>query len=134
MPLKDVTVEIRSQRDIITARQEAREMARRLGFKLADQTRLATAVSELTRNALQYGRGGVCIIEDASNATDIRICVVVRDQGPGIADIQKAMTYGYSTGKSLGAGLPAARNLMHEFSITSEPGNTEVRACMGRRR
>ncbi|MBW1741657.1 MAG: anti-sigma regulatory factor [Deltaproteobacteria bacterium] len=127
-------VEILDQRDIITARQAGRNMVRSLGFGSADQTRVATAISELTRNVIQYAGEGVCIITDESNDSMNRIRVVVEDNGPGIADIDKAMMDGFSTGKSLGAGLPGTRRLAHEFEIESKPGHTKVSIVMKRRK
>jgi len=109
-------------------------MVRSLGFGSADQTRVATAISELTRNVIQYAGEGVCIITDESNDSMNRIRVVVEDNGPGIADIDKAMMDGFSTGKSLGAGLPGTRRLAHEFEIESKPGHTKVSIVMKRRK
>ncbi len=132
--MDQITVEIKDQKNIISARQEGRDMARRLGFRLADQTRLATAISELTRNVIQYAGSGVCMIQDMSDAHDLRIKVVVEDFGPGIPDVDKAMTYGFSTSKGLGAGLPGSKSLVQEFDIQSRPGNTKVTIVMCRRR
>ncbi len=132
--MDQITVDIKDQKDIITARQAGRDMARRLGFRLADQTRLATAISELTRNVIQYAGGGVCLIQDMSDAGELRIEVAVEDFGPGIPDVEKAMTYGFSTSKGLGAGLPGSRSLVQDFDIQSRPGNTKITIVMRRRR
>ncbi|MCU0589733.1 MAG: anti-sigma regulatory factor [Syntrophobacteraceae bacterium] len=132
--MSSVRIEIQAPEDIISARQAAREIARKLGFKLADQTRLATAISELARNALQYAGGGTCSISDASDEGTMKVRVEVEDQGPGIADVEKAMTYGFTTGNGLGAGLPGSRSLVHEFQLTTSPGNTRVTVAMMRRR
>lgn len=128
------TVEIKTERDIVTARQAGREMARELGFGSADQTRLATAISELARNALRYASEGTCVITDESDRDMLRIGVTVEDHGPGILDIDRAMEDGYSTGGGLGAGLPGARRLVQEFDIESAPGHTVVSIAMVRRR
>ncbi|MEE4356445.1 MAG: anti-sigma regulatory factor [Desulfococcaceae bacterium] len=117
---------LQQQSDIIQARKIGREMAKTLGFGSADQTRLATAISEITRNAIQYGRGGHCVISGYSDRNEKKISISVEDRGPGIPDIDKAMEDGYTTGHGLGAGLPGARRLMHEFHIESGSGGTKV--------
>ena len=127
-------VEIKTQSDVVAARQVGREMARQLGFGSADQTRLATAISELARNALQYAGEGACLVSDESDQNMLRIRVVVEDHGPGIPDVEKAMEYGFSTGGGLGAGLPGAQRLVQEFHIESQPGHTRVTIAMVRRR
>jgi serine/threonine-protein kinase RsbT len=120
--------------DIVRARQEGREAARILGFGTGDQTRLATAISEIARNALHYGGGGGCEILGIEELDSNLVVVTVSDRGPGIPDIEKAMTPGFSTGKSLGMGLPGARKLMDSLEITSSPGGTKVVMTMRRRR
>lgn len=129
-----IVVDIRTPRDIIAARQAGREMARALGFRLADQTRLATAISELTRNVIQYAGEGVCTLWDASDELTLKVVVVVQDSGPGIPDVEKALAYGFSTSKGLGAGLPGSRSLVHAFEIQSRPGDTKITIAMHRRR
>jgi serine/threonine-protein kinase RsbT len=119
--------------DIVRARSAARAMAAAIGFGLADQTRIATAVSELARNAMQYAGGGVCELFNLSSEAEHRIKIVIEDQGPGIADITKALSDGYSTSSGLGAGLPGSRRLMDEFSIESRPGLTRIQMQMIRR-
>jgi len=123
-------VAITSQSDIVMARRQARETAAQLGFGNADQTRLATAVSELTRNVIQYAGSGECRIRDASDANFRRITIVVEDHGPGIANLELAMQDGYSTCGGLGAGLPGTRRLVDRFSIESDPGLTVVTISM----
>ncbi|HDQ74143.1 MAG TPA: anti-sigma regulatory factor [Chloroflexi bacterium] len=123
-------VAIRSYGDIINARQTGRELAQELGFGLADQTRLATAISELTSNVLHYAGLGVCTIADQSNQAENCIQVIVEDNGPGIPDIELAMRQGFSTGGTLGAGLPGTKRLVHEFQIESRPGFTKVVIAM----
>jgi serine/threonine-protein kinase RsbT len=120
--------------DIVRARGVARLVAGQIGLGLADQTRLATAVSELARNVVQYAGEGVCEIVDASDAGEMRIRIVIEDHGPGIDNIDKAMQDGYSTGGGLGAGLPGTRRLMDDFSIESAPGRTRVTIAVLRRR
>jgi len=113
-------IEITSTEGIVAVRQKVRELASSMGFGAVDQTRIATAVSELARNIYQYaGKGMVTIFSLEGDRKGIRI--VCKDDGPGIADIERAMTDGYSTTKSLGLGLPGAKRLMDEFHIESEP-------------
>jgi len=116
-------IDIKSQTDVIACRQQAREPAIAKGFGLADQTRLATAVSELARNALQHG-GGVCLIESCQKGPCDGVHVVIEDAGPGINDIKQAMEDGFSTDRGLGMGLPSAKRLVHVMDVESEPGRT----------
>lgn len=128
------SIPIRDSTDILRARSSARELAARLKLGSADQTRLATAVSELTRNVLQYAGEGTCAIRNASDDHQICIRVIVEDHGPGIADIHLALRDGYSTGGGLGAGLPGVQRLMDEFQINSQPGHTCLTIAMIRPR
>ncbi len=128
------TVILETSGDIVAARRVCREMARCLGFGSADQTRLATAVSEIARNAVQYAGEGVCIVRDESDDEAVVISVVVEDNGPGIDDIDTALQPGFSTGDGLGAGLPGARRLVHRFAVESRPGHTAVTMKMVRKK
>lgn len=128
-----ITVALRLPDDVVRARQAGRDAARTLGFGLADQTRLATAISEITRNALHYGGGGMCEIVGHRDGRQREITVAVVDEGPGILDIDKALTPGFSTGNSLGMGLPGARKLVDSMDIQSRPGQTRVVMVMRRR-
>ena len=119
-------VPINVENDVLTARQTGRDMAKQLGFGSADQTRLATAISELGRNIIKYADKGVITILDQSDQSMIRLRVVVEDNGPGIPDIDKALQDGFTTGRSLGVGLPGTKRLVHEFDIVSRPGYTKV--------
>ena len=131
MPFTSVTVAIQKVEDIVAVRRESRHYAQKMGFGLADQTRLATAVSELARNALQYAGGGISEISDRSDGCLLILQVQVKDKGPGIVDIGLAMTDGYSSAKGLGAGLPGCQRLVDEFEIRSAPGNgTQVRIAI----
>ena len=132
-PVNETTIAINSESDIVVARRAARDIAAQLGFGSADQTRLATAISELARNVIRYANTGSCIITEESAGATIRLRVVVEDYGPGIPDIDKAMEDGFSTGGGLGAGLPGARRLVHDFSLESEPGHTRATVAMNRR-
>ncbi|MFQ5595555.1 MAG: anti-sigma regulatory factor [Anaerolineae bacterium] len=115
------TLPLRVSRDVIAARELVRRKAQEVGFGLANQTRLAAAVSEITRNAIVHGGGGEMTVDAEANNTR-RVTVVIADRGPGIADIELAMTDGWSSAGSLGAGLPGARRLVHSFHIESRPG------------
>lgn len=127
-------IEILTEQDIIAARSAGRDMARDLGFGSADQTRLATAISELTRNIIQYAGKGTCTLSDISNERAITILVVAEDSGPGIEDIEQAMEFGFSTSKGLGAGLPGTKRLVSKFEIGSEPGHTVVTIKLKKRK
>lgn len=108
--------------DIVTARQIGREMAAAAGFTGSDLTLIATAVSEVARNIVEYANRGEIRFSLARKNGRSGIVVVASDEGPGIADVDQAMRDGFSTGKSLGLGLPGARRLMDEFEIVSEVG------------
>ena len=113
---------IGSEHDILTARQRGRELAAAVGFSGSDLTIVATAISEIARNILEYVREGEIVFTLVRNGPSQGIVVVARDEGPGIPDVALAMQDGYSTRRSLGLGLPGARRLMDEFDIQSEVG------------
>ncbi len=126
-------IPIENQEGVITARQASRELAKDIGLGTADQTRLATAISELTRNVLIHGGGkGSCELIGESDNSQRRFTATVEDQGPGIDDIDLAMQDGFTTKKSLGAGLPGTKRLMDTFEIQSEPGRTLITISMTR--
>src|SRR5690349_7973716 len=108
--------------DIVTARQLGRELAAKAGFAGSDLTLIATAISEVARNIVSYAENGEIRLSLAERDGKPGLLVVAQDHGPGIPDIDQAMQDGFSTGKSLGLGLPGARRLMDEFEIASEPG------------
>ena len=120
--LRDETLLIRSSEDIVRVRRLVRERAVAQGFTLVDQTKIITAASELARNALSYGGGGHVKLEELNDATRRGIRLTFTDEGPGIPDIEKALTDGYTTGTGLGLGLSGARRLSSEFEIFSRPG------------
>jgi serine/threonine-protein kinase RsbT len=113
---------IRTQEDIVRVRQATREHAVAHGFSLVDQTKLVTAASELARNTLDYGLGGEVEIVRLADGLRKGLRLTFSDQGPGIADVERALTDGYSTGGGLGLGLSGARRLSNEFTIDSAPG------------
>ena len=103
-------------------RQAVRKWAIDLGFSLVDQTKMITAASELARNTLDYGGGGTVRLEALENGRRRGLRLTFEDQGPGIPDIDKALTDGYTTGKGLGMGLGGSKRLVNEFEITSRVG------------
>lgn len=120
MPTTD-TLPITSGDDVVRVRQKVRVRATEVGLSLVDQTKLITAASELARNTLDYGKGGHADIETIlGERRGVR--VVFRDRGPGIPDIQQALTDGYTSGNGLGHGLGGARRLVDDFDIESTVG------------
>ena len=115
---------IRTGDDVVHVRQQVRVLAAKSGLSLVDQTKVVTAASELARNALVYGGGGLARIEAVTSGqgrSGIRIGFT--DEGPGIADVDLALTDGWSSGDGLGLGLSGARRLVDEFELTSKPGS-----------
>lgn len=117
-----VICKVASDADVVVARQLGRQIAGELGFQRPDQALIATAISELARNIVNYARSGWVEIGEFAHGRRRGLKVIATDSGPGIADLDAAMTDGFSTGKSLGLGLPGTRRLMDEFLIASEPG------------
>lgn len=116
------SVLVEAQRDVVTARQKGRELAMALGFSSTDQTLIATAISEIARNIVSYAGRGSVLFSRIERQGRRGIEIVANDNGPGIANIELAMRDGYSTGKSLGFGLPGARRLVDELEIVSTVG------------
>lgn len=116
------SISIIREQDVVPFRNRVKEYAVKIGMSLVNQTKLITGASELVRNMLKYGGGGVASIEVISRGRDNGIRLTFEDKGPGIADIKKAMTDGFTTGRSMGLGLPGTKRLMNEFDIKSEPG------------
>ncbi len=112
---------VRSDEDVVRLRQCVREQMVALGFSLIDQTKLVTAASELARNTLRHGGGGESRLQRLEQGSRRGLSVSFHDQGPGIADMQLALTDGYTTGGGLGLGLGGARRLADEFGIESAP-------------
>jgi serine/threonine-protein kinase RsbT len=112
--------------DIVSVRQKGRELAAKAGFSEGDQTVIAAAISEIARNILMYAKRGEVTLSLANHEDRIGVIIIARDQGPGIADIQRSMQDGYSTSGGLGLGLPGARRLMDEFELHSRPGEGTV--------
>ena len=113
---------IEKEQDVVPFRNRVKEYAVKIGMSLVNQTKIITAASELVRNMLKYGGGGVALIEVVSEGRDTGIRLTFSDKGPGIKDIALAMKDGYTTGKSLGIGLPGTKRLVSQFDIKSEVG------------
>ena len=114
---------IRSGDDVVRVRQQVRVVAANTGLSLVDQTKVVTAASELARNALVHGGGGTARVEVVKSANGrAGVKLYFTDEGPGITDIELALTDGWTTGTGLGLGLSGARRLVDEFELTSKPG------------
>jgi serine/threonine-protein kinase RsbT len=118
----EVRVSINSGADILTARLEGRQLASEAGFNNSDLTVIATAISEVARNIVQYARKGEIILGVVQDGNKRGLRVEARDDGPGIPNIELAMQDGYSTGGGLGLGLPGTRRLMDELQVDSKVG------------
>jgi serine/threonine-protein kinase RsbT len=118
----EVCVSIERDTDIITARQRGREIAAAAGFSSTDQTITALAISEIARNIVTYAQRGKVTLSRLDEGGRSGILIVAQDDGPGISDTELALRDGYSTGRSLGVGLPGAKRVMDEFELVSAPG------------
>lgn len=123
---KDETMPVRNAEDVVKVRREVRARAVAAGFSLIDQTKIVTAASEVARNTVDYGGGGVLRLETVRVGVRRGVRLIFTDQGPGIADLKLALTEGYSTGSGLGLGLSGAKRLSNEFDIQSTPGKGTV--------
>ncbi len=119
---KEITVTVRSDVDVVIARQEGRRLAETLGFSISELTLIATAISEVARNIVLYAREGEITTSIIEKDGKRGVCIVARDNGPGIKDISLAMQDGYSTSGGLGLGLPGAKRIVDEFEIVSKAG------------
>ena len=113
---------LQGERDIVMSRQTVRALTQQLRFSLVDQTKLITAASELSRNAVVYGGGGEMRWEVATQGERTGLKLAFEDKGPGIPDIELALTDGWTSGSGLGVGLSGSRRLVHEFEIRSVAG------------
>lgn len=128
---KSTTMPVRASEDVVRVRQAVRVVAVESGFSLVDQTKLVTAASEIARNTLEYGGGGELLLEALRDGGRRGVRLTFSDQGPGISDIARAMTDGYTSGGGLGLGLSGAKRLSTEFDIKSIPGKG-TRVVIGR--
>jgi serine/threonine-protein kinase RsbT len=113
---------VASEQDIVLCRQMVRKLTQELRFSLVDQTKMVTAASELSRNAVVYGGGGVMRWEVLANGKRSGLRLVFEDKGPGIADVALALSDGWTSGKGLGLGLSGSKRLVNEFDLRSAPG------------
>lgn len=125
---------LRTDEDVVRMRKCVREFAVQIGLSLVDQTKMVTAASELARNTLRYGGGGEVRMRILSNGFERGLHVVFSDNGPGIANVELALSDGYTTGGGLGLGLGGAKRLVDEFGIDTRPGEgTTVRITKWKR-
>ncbi len=122
----DIVVNVRNSDDIVAARSAGHQLALDLGFSLTDVTMIATAISEIARNITSYAGRGAMRVTVADREGRKALVVRAEDYGPGIADIERAMEDGYSTGRGLGMGLPGARRLMDRLVVDSTLGRGTV--------
>lgn len=119
---KETVMQVRSDLDVLKARQYGKELASSLRFSSSDRTIIATAISEIARNTVLYAKAGWMSLQLIQQGKRRGIMVVAKDEGPGIPDLDLAMQDGYTTSHGLGIGLPGAKRLMDEFEIVSELG------------
>jgi serine/threonine-protein kinase RsbT len=122
MAAQERYIPIRSDLDIVEARLAVRSIAEEAGFAGTDLVLIATAVSEVARNIVEYAKEGEVVISLVQNGSKRGVLVIARDAGPGIADVNQALQEGYTTSRGLGLGLPGSRRLMDEFEISSNLG------------
>jgi len=120
---KQESFQLRSRADLAVARRRVRDWAQDLGLSVLDLTKVVTAASELARNAIVHGGGGLMHLQVVRSRERQGIRVIFKDQGPGISGIERAMQDGYTTGGGMGIGLPGARRLVNEFDLLSTPSD-----------
>src|ERR1700758_877884 len=126
MTPREEVKKVKNSDDIVAARQAGHQLARDLGFSLTDVTMIATAISEIARNITSYAGHGAVRVTVAEREGRKALVVRAEDEGPGIADVERAMEDGYSTGRGLGMGLPGARRLMDRLIVESARGRGTV--------
>lgn len=119
---KRESLPLKNSNDVVLARQKVRQWATELRFTLVDQTKLVTAASELARNTLDHGKGGLMTIEQVGVGARVGIKLLFEDQGPGIPDLEMALKDGFTTGAGMGLGLGGSKRLVNDFSIDTAPG------------
>ncbi len=124
--VSDEVLDIKMEADIINARVKAKALAEAVGFDYMDQTRIATAVSELARNALEHAGGGQMMMSPVTALGKRGLQITVADHGPGIKNLEAALKGGYSTKGGLGLGLSGSKRLMDVFLINTETGKGTV--------
>src|SRR5215475_3701613 len=118
-----LTITIKYEHDVVAARRRARQIAGLLGFEAQDQSRIATAVSEIARNAFNYADGGKVEFQVEGEATQQNLLIEVKDQGPGIAELENVLQGQYRSATGMGLGIMGARRLMDECEISSSRGS-----------
>ncbi|MFD0913950.1 anti-sigma regulatory factor [Methylophilus luteus] len=118
-----IVLPLYSDEDVVRLRKRVREELIALGFGIVDQTKMITAASELARNTLKYGKGGECHLSKVDQSAKTGVELLFTDDGPGIADVDLALTDGYTSGGGLGLGLSGAKKLSDEFHLETQPGN-----------
>ena len=121
-PRKTETLPLKSPSDVVAARQAVRQWATEMKFTLVDQTKIVTATSELARNAVQHGGGGVMILTIEENGLRQGLKLTFEDKGPGIPDVEQAMRDGFTTAGGMGLGLSGSKRLMNHFEIETKVG------------
>lgn len=121
-PAREGAMALRTEHDIVMSRQTVRKLTQELKFSLVDQTKMITAASELSRNTVVYGGGGEMRWEVVANGVRQGLRLHFEDQGPGIPDMELALTDGWTSGTGMGVGLSGSRRLVNEFEIRSEVG------------
>ncbi|SRR5579883_3304358 len=120
--VRSSTTALAAEADIVRARRDAKDLAASAGFGLLEQVQIATAVSELARNVIQYAGHGEIVVSQIRDGSRAGLEIVCRDRGPGIASLDRALAGGYSTSHGLGRGLAGARSLLDEFRVETAPG------------
>lgn len=121
-PSSTAAIDIQTEEDVVRVRQSVRQAAVAVGMRLIEQTKLVTAASELSRNALDHGGGGKAEVQVLEDGIRRGVRLIVEDDGPGISDVEQALTDGYTTGAGMGLGLGGARRLVDEFDLWTEAG------------
>jgi serine/threonine-protein kinase RsbT len=119
---KTETLSVNAGAEVVSVRHRVRSFAVELGFSLVEQTKIVTAASELARNMVDYGKGGVVTIEALEEGSRKGLRLTFKDKGPGIPNIQEALRDGFTSGSGMGLGLGGAKRLSNEFDIQSTPG------------
>jgi anti-sigma regulatory factor (Ser/Thr protein kinase) len=122
MPSTELRIPVGSDADVVIARRQGREVATRIGFSATEATLLATAISEMARNIVKFAVRGEVLLQEVAEGERQGVTIIVRDVGPGIPDVDRALQDGFSTYDGLGLGLPGARRLMDHFEVVSDPG------------
>lgn len=120
---REAEFELQTDLDVVVARRGVRDWAAALGLSVIDLTKVVTAASELARNAVVHGGGGMMCIQVVRQDTREGLRLTFKDRGPGIPEIELAMKDGFTTGSGMGIGLPGARRLVNEFDLQSTPAS-----------